>query len=249
MTYFILAMFLIGGAVGGALCCDIASTDAADSGNIEFVDNDYGKVGSTLKIKIHGDMVYEYTAMIGDGSSGSISPSSGTLDNERTAELTITLPSKAGDYKIEITYKLDGEEKSKISANVKAVDPITLKATVKNSGKTDISFNAFFIVDGEKKDDSHQWVTVTAGGTKDVTYDYIIKDTKNIKYCLDSEDDLIKQYVKGLGEENMKEVFTGKNDYTVITVILSIIVVVLVLVTIWVVRKPVINKGKPKARR
>ena len=130
---------------------------------------------------------------------------------------------------------------------LKVVDAITLKFTLKNEGDSDIEFEAYFKINGEKVDLSVQTVTVPANGTKDVTYDYYVKDVEDTTYCLSTDSVAIHNSVTGLDEE--KTFYAHDADYTVITTIVVIVLIILAVILFFVMRKPVVNRGKPKGRR
>ena len=185
-----------------------------------------------------------------DVSSGTVSPSKGTIGTSGKATITVTAPATSGDYTFVAKF-YESSSSTEVLAEkrvpLKVVDPITLKFTLKNTGATDVTISTYFKINGEKVEDSISSVTITANGTKDVTYDYIVKDVTDTTYSLESDNVISGSGISGLSVE--KKFYSSDSDYTVLTVI-SVIILVIVLIALLVVyRKPVVNKGKPKGRR
>ena len=253
----IMAVLLAAGFVAADDSSAAASFNLAPSGD------DYAKVSGSLTYKltyaIDENMTYKIELVDSDGkSAGSVSVSSGTLYASSTSKtFTVTMPSTAGEYTLELTVTqtvTDGDDiEYKRYAYVKAVDPITLSVTVENNGDAKRSFMAYFYIqDGEewtKIEGSGQTVTVEAESSETVTYDYIVRDVENTTFCLQADDAAIGGEIKGLGPEYAHTFYTEGNDYKVIEYICIAVLVVLVILAIWIYRKPVKNRGKPKARR
>lgn len=233
-----------------AVCCCFVGEDSDAATNSVSISADYGKVGTDITFSLVGDAAYSYEIYWMDGETVK-DKKTGVLDSTFTGKAEITLPSTEGDYTYHIDYLLDSEKKWSDEVSIKAVKAITLKATVKNSGDATVSMYVHFLVkkDGvaTKVDGSEQLVDVEAGKSKDVTCEYIVKDVSNIEFCVTSSSDSIKGLVSGL--DSWKTVYSSDNDYTAITVFLVIVVIIMIAVGIWILRKPVVNTGKPKARR
>ncbi len=234
-------------------CCFVA--DDADAAN-NVSESQFAKVGTNVTFTLTGDENYYYTAALtdrdGNVQSGAISTSDakGSLGSDSTKEITVKAPSKSGDYTLTVKYYSDGAYESLVDTftrNVKAVDPIVLKATITNSGDSTMELNVYFVINGEEATDSHKTVKVEAGKSSDVTYEYIVENVSQFKYCVQAEGYINENVIKGLGQE--VTVFTSADDYTPITIFAAIIIVVMIVAMVFVLRKPVVNKGKPKARR
>ena len=142
----IMAVLLAAGFVAADDSSAAASFNLAPSGD------DYAKVSGSLTYKltyaIDENMTYDIKLVDSDGkSAGSVSVSSGTLYASSTSKtFTVTMPSTAGDYTLELTVTqtvTDGDNiEYKRYAYARAVDPITLSVTVENNGdaKRFISF-------------------------------------------------------------------------------------------------------------
>lgn len=241
---------------------------AADDSNAEWADitsdDSFVGTGNTIKYTVHGDQKYYYKAEIqtADGSTsalGSVSVASSYLTTTSTSggyyrTLTVTAPSTAGDYLLSVKYY--GSDDSSYTtvlfekkAPIKVVEPVVLSFTLKNNSSSDLSLKVYFVINGEKVTDSSgtQDITVTANSTKTVTYNYIVKDISNTTYKLCCDDSVLSGSVSGLDVE--KKFYTSQTDYTWLTVLMVVVLVLFVILFIYVVRKPVVNKGKPKGRR
>ena len=239
--------------LGALFCCVIA--DGADAVN-SVSESQYAKTGNTVTFTLTGDESYNYTAVLTDGSgeqqSGAISSSDakGSLGSDSTKTISVKAPSKAGDYTLTVKYYSDEEYKDVVETftrNVKSVDPIVLTAKITNSGDTTMELNVYFVVNGNEMTDSHKTVKVEAGKSSDVKYEYVTENVGQFNYCIQADGYIDSSVIKGLGEEIT--VYTSANDYTVITIMMVILIVVLAVLVVFILRKPVVNKGKPKARR
>ncbi len=254
----IMAVLLAAGFVAVA-----DDSSAATTFDLSADGDDYVKVSGDLKYTLTYDIDsnLSFTATLTDSdgdTAGSVSPSSGTLYASSTSRaFTVTAPSTAGDYtlKVTVTETVDEEEVTyERTAFLRAVDPITLSVTVENEGDAARSFIAYFYIqDGDewtKLDDSKQTVKVEANASQTVTYDYIVRDVETTTFCLQADDDaVIGGAISGLGTDNAHTYYTEENDYRVIEYICIAVLIVLLVIAIWIYRKPVKNRGKPKARR
>ena len=231
--------------VGGADFCGV---------NTSLTSSDANKVTYTL----NGDARYYYSAELlssDDESSGKITTATGQLYSGTPCyrTITVTAPLVSGDYRLVVSFyaaddsSREGPVIAEKTVPLKVVDPIVLKFTLKNEGSTAITLNAYFKIDGEKVDDSEQTVPIPANGTKDVTYNYYVLDVKDTTYSLETDDQIVKGSISGLGVE--KTFYAHDADYSLVTTIVVIVLVVLAVILFFVMRKPVVNKGKPKGRR
>ena len=254
-----MGILAIACAFGIIAVADDAS--AAEVLSLEPKDKDYAKVSGSLTYVLTYEISENATlsgALLDEDEKevGSVSLGGTTLyKSSTTRSITVTLPSDAGDYRLKITATI-GEDSYDRYAYVKAVDPITLSVTIENKGTAARSFVAYFYIEDDegnwnKLEDSKQTVSIDAKGEKAVTYDYVVKDVENTTFCLkpSDEDASIGGVVSGLGEENAHTFYTSANDYKLIEYLCIAILVVLAIVAIWIYRKPIKNRGKPKARR
>lgn len=256
--------------MGAFLCCPFSS-DAAEDENVYVVnvvgDADFcGKntsLSSSDAIKVSyrlsGDLNYNYSATLlssEDVSSGSIDYATGQLSagSPYYRDIKVTAPLESGDYRLNVKFYAPGDTQRKEAVvaektvPLKVVDPIVLTFTLKNTGSSAVNFTAYFVIDGVKADKTEN-VSVPANGTTDVTYNYYVKDVKDTKYYLDTDSSNIKSIIGGMGEENTKTFYAHDADYGTITTIIVVVLVILAIILFFVLRKPVVNKGKPKGRR
>ncbi len=262
--FAILGILAIACAAGIVLLSDDSSASSF-SVSPETEGTDFAKVSSTLRYTINYTLDSSqatYVAVLEDSdgnSKGSVSSSSGTLySTSHTRTLTLTLPADAGDYTLKVTVT-EGADENKVeyvrTAYVRAVDPIKLSVTVNNNGAVARSFVAYFWVEKdtgwERIDGSKQTVDVSANGSKTVTYDYVVRDVSNTTFCLKAADDTVTigGEIQGLGEDHAHTYYTSANDYRMIEYLCIGVIVILLIVAIWIYRKPIRNFGKPKGRR
>ena len=250
----------------GALICCVSAADDSDADTVVSVEasSDFCGVNSSysdsnlkkVTYKLSGDSSYYFEAKLLDSngkSSGQLSPETGSLNSGTVPSrtVTVTAPLVTGDYTFNVRFYESSTSKDIILAEknvpLKVVDPIVLKFTLKNDGESAVTFTAYYKINGEKVDDSSQSVTVDAGASKDVTYNYYTRDVSDTRYSLETDDQIIKNSISGLGEE--KTFYAHDADYTMIIAFVVITLLVLAVVTFIIYRKPVINKGKPKGRR
>ena len=261
VTMGIIALLMM-----GALICCVSVSDVSDADAVVSIEasSDFAGVNasyseSTLNkvtYTLYGDASYYYEATLLDSagvSSGKISPQTGTLSSGSAPSkaVTVTAPLVTGDYTFNVKFYTNSETKDIILAEkdvpLKVVDPIVLKFTLKNDGESSVTFTAYFKINGEKVEDSSQSVTVGAGSTQDVSYKYYTRDVSDTKYSLETDDQIIKNSISGLSEE--KTFYAHDTDYTVITALVVVTLLILFVLMVFIYRKPVINKGKPKGRR
>jgi len=181
----------------------------------------------------------------GSSATGSITAADGSLTR------TTRAPADAGTYVLiaEFTYNINDEEIVVTrSAPVKVVAPIVLSATLVNNSGTVTSLNVWFVVDGNKVEGSDRLVTLQPGDTRTETYNWITDDLSHGRHTmtLGAEIGILNE---GLIHTSESEFFIGQASHTLIEAITVIIFIVLLLILLFVYRKPVKNIGKPKARR
>ena len=256
VTLGIIALLMMGAFLCCACTMDGSDADDETVATVNVVaSSDFCGTGKTVTYTLSGDKYYYYyEAQLlnsSDESSGSLSPSSGTILDKNT--ITVTAPTESGDYRLVVKFYESDEKKETVlaekTAPLKVVEPITLSFTLKNDGNSDVTFVPYYIIDGEKVTDSipTEKFTISAHGTKDFTYNYYVKDVKDTTYTVQTDNEIIKSAISGLGEE--KTFYAHDADYTVITTIVVVVLVIMAIILFFIMRKPVINKGKPKGRR
>lgn len=248
-TFGIIAMLVL------ATALVIIPADISSATNSVSADQ-FAKKGTAVTFDLEGDSSYNYTAVLTDSNgkemSGAISSSDakGSLGSDAKKTISVTAPSTAGNYTLTVKYFSDESYEQQVwsvQRTLKSVDPIVLKATITNSGDVDMPLSVYFVVNGEKVDDSVQTVTVAKGGSKDVTYDYVVDGVSDFKFTLESDGFIDGSIISGLGDE--KSVYASANDYTVLTAVLVVVLIITLIAMALILRKPVVNTGKPKARR
>ncbi len=242
-----------------------SSSDAAANGVVELDDSTV-ETGGTVNATIIFDVsdTYEqieitYTAKLVNGSgttqSSAVSPSSGSLSPGVKETLIITAPSTAGTYKLVVvfTYTLDdGDSQTETKeALLKVVEPITLSIDITNNSNVDLKELLLdFYVDGVKVNDDPVEATVAAGSTTTVTYDYAagsISTGSHTFKVMVSDDSLIVNNITGLDENHT--FYVGHSSYGWLNIMMAIFLIIIVIMAVYIYRKPVKNYGKPKARR
>lgn len=203
------------------------------------------------------DITYSAKLVDGNGTtqSSAVSPSSGSLANGVKETLTITAPSTQGTYYlvVEYTETIDDKEQDVVEdkQKISVVEPIKLSVDLINNGVIDFTNLLLnFYVDGVLVSDDPVSVSVTAGETVTASYnyitDYISKGTHTFKVEVD-EDSIASDIISGLGKEHT--FYVGESSYGIVTALMGVFAVILIIIAIYVYRKPVKNYGKPKARK
>lgn len=210
-----------------------------------------------------------YTAKLvnsaGETQTSGVSPSSGEVGNNEHFDLTVTAPSSTGNYKLmvdfedKITYKEVGDAEAELKDvkagksyeySIKVVEPVKLSVTVDVSSESKVDLNAYgvyFEIDGKKMDDSYTTFSSNSDGTFTASYEYVADlSDGTYKYRVIPADGSIVT-IEGL--DSYHTFYIGDKSYTAYIAVSIIFVVIMILVLVWVLRKPVKNFGKPKSRR
>ena len=184
-----------------------------------------------------------------------ISPRDGTITNNTPLKVNVKAPSVPGQYTVKITFteKIDDGKATDIVREFKftAVKPITLSATVENTGDVDFSNLAvYFVIDGVRQDDSRKLVNVKAGDRTTVSYDWASErpSSGSHRFYIESSNELPGDGTLILGDSHTFYI-GGESNNTLSTIIAGVLLVFAILFAVYVFRKPVKNYGKPKARR
>ncbi|MCL1979260.1 MAG: hypothetical protein FWG60_03785 [Methanomassiliicoccaceae archaeon] len=259
-----IAVFAIVFAAGAVLLENSSDVDGAVS---------YIK-GDTNVVKTSGSLTYQimffeseefetldlsYTALLKDSSgatkSGTISPSSGVLSNGIESTLTVTAPAAAGKYTLVVTFteKKNDDEKveTERTQTITVVEPVVLTAVLRNNSNVDFTnFVVYFKVDGKLVDESRSMVSVAAGDTTTVTHEWVSESYSNGRHTFQvvaGDENIGSTQTSFLGGEGT--FYVGHSDYGLVNILLGILAVVLIIVVVYLYRKPVKNYGKPKSRR
>ncbi|MDR0522962.1 MAG: hypothetical protein LBG62_00845 [Candidatus Methanoplasma sp.] len=252
-------------SVVGAVVLDSQDADAASA----------AIKGDTNVVKTKGTLKYDlvffegeefqtldisYTAELKDSNGGTqysaLSPSTGTLFNGVSSQITLTAPSNPGKYTLKVTFRETVDDKAAVtterSVTVTVVQPITLSCVVKNSGDVDLKdYIVYFSVDGKLVQDSKTVVSVAAGSESKITYDWVTESLSSGRHTFkvvpgEENIDNGRNAVFSGGEG---EFWSGHSDYALPIALMSVMLVVMLLLMVYVYRKPVKNYGKPKSRR
>ncbi len=227
----------------------IVAVDEDAEFTIVYSDTDHSDIDVTFDAKLVNSK--------GETMAGAVDPSTGSIDNGVPETLTVTAPTGAGTYTLEVTYTgtydVDGTETDIDPVTdryvIKAVNPITLTAAVSlEDPNVDLSgYGVYFWVDGEKMEDSYTTFNVSSNGTGSATYDWVT-DAASGKHTfwLESANGGVVD-VSGLDQKH--DFYVGDNDYSLYIALVVIFVILAIILLVWVYRKPVKNFGKPKSRR
>ena len=233
-----------------AMSYDLSGADFAEVDTSVNYTLDYKGVPDSTKYsaKLVDGSGNEMTSAVTSGSSGSLSASNSDKSGEKS--ITVRAPKDAGNYRLIVTITdADKNEIEILISPLKAVDPVVLSATLKNSESAERALTIYFVINGVKVDDSKQDIVVPANGTKEVTYDYVVKDVSDGEFYIVADDTTFGGQVTGLGADHVHTFYVDDKSYTLIEVIAVIVLLIVVFLMIWVYRKPIKNYGKPKARR
>ena len=257
--------------------CDVASADddsdtetANTQSNATYSITGEDAIGTessedyTLHFKEQNDS-YEtisisYTATLyrdGTSISSGVSPSSGSISDGDDVTLTVASQKTAGTYTLtvviveKVKYGTDDEQTYEytVSQTIRIIEPITLSITVHNSGS--VAFTdavVVFYLDGKLIEGSEQDLNVAANSSTTVTYKYVPKDLSSGShtfYILNTEGGTIN----GIGEDYAITFYYNQGSYDLLSAFMVIMVVLMLVLIVWVYRKPVKNFGKPKSRR
>ncbi len=253
MAAALLALIPVSGVDGAYHSIDgektVVAVDEDADFTIIYTDSDHAEIDITYTAKLVDSK--------GNSIASAVTPSIGDVDSGVPTILTVTAPKDAGSYTLEVTYNgtvtEEGEEKEIEAVTdtlvIKAVKPITLTTEVSlKEPNVDLSgYGVFFWVDGVKMEDSYTTFDVSKDGTGSVTYDWVA-DASSGKhtYWVESANGGV---VKIDGLDKKHDFYVGDNDYTWYIVLAVLFVILMIIVLVWVYRKPVKNFGKPKSRR
>jgi hypothetical protein len=226
--------------------------------------NDYFEVSTSEDFKVKytlsdedSDRTITYSAKVvdksGETQSNAVTPSTGSLTSGVEKTLTVTAPKAAGNYKLVVDFELKKSDEDiktdSASYEFKAVNPIKLTVNLKAEEVTLNleEFGVYFFVDGQKMEDSYTTVSLAKDGTGSVSYNWIADPARGSTHTFYVEAVGETDLIKGLGEEHT--FYANDNDYSLIIALAFVILIILIVMAIWIYRKPIKNYGKPKSRR
>ena len=236
----------------------VVFSDDASAMSYDLSGADFAEVDTTESFKLSYNGMpedAEYVAKLVDSNgnemTSSITSGSGNLtkgDSGYEKSISVRAPKDAGNYRLVVTILIADEEFTTLTAPFKAVEAVTLSATLENKESAERALTIYFYINDVKVEDSKQEITVPANGTKEVTYDYVVKDlSRESTFYILADEATFGGQVEGLGEKHT--FYAEQTSYTWLEVIAVIVLVIMAIIAIWVYRKPIKNYGKPKARR
>lgn len=253
--------------MAAVLVADDSSAAGTGSGTVELESYNVGQGKSTTATLRFNDTAENFSKVSwsaklvnsSGSTSGTLSPTTGSsTDASASWNVTVTAPNTSGDYTLTVTYTEEFNDSSEkqtyeAKATLHVLEPITLSVTVSNSGNLAINnAKVYLYVDGVKVDDANvddnaKTLNVDAGATATVTYKYYNANLSHGEhtYYLSAGD--ASYNLNGLEVQHSFYYEQGNLDY--MNWIMFLIIVILVIMGVWVYRKPVKNYGKPKARR
>ncbi|MDD4222216.1 MAG: CARDB domain-containing protein [Candidatus Methanomethylophilus sp.] len=261
MAAFVI--MLMAGFAGAAL---FDAEDTAAATNTHSISGDTTVVATegklTFEINFYESDEYSslsitYTAKLinaaGTTQSSAVSPSSGSLTNGVNTELTVTAPDTAGTYTLTVTYtetvNEGNAETYTDTQEIQVKAPIKLSITLENTGSLDLTdAKVYFYLDDKLIEDSKTTLTVAAGDSDTITYDYVpdgLSSGSHTFKVLPAEGSYIG--IDGLGDETT--FYYNVSSYDWASYLMAALFVVMLVILVYVMAKPVKNYGKPKARR
>ena len=244
----------------------VVFSDDASAMSYDLSGADFAEVDTTESFKLSYNGMpedAEYVAKLVDSNgnemTSSITSSSGNLtkgDSGYEKSISVRAPKDAGNYRLVVTILIADEEFTTLTAPFKAVEAVTLSATLENKEAAQRTLEILFVVNGveyscEEKDKVTGMVTIPANGTKTLTCEYVVKDLPSSVtfYLIEGDTPAFGGAIEGLGPDYSHTIYAEQTSYTWLEVIAVIVLVIMAIIAIWVYRKPIKNYGKPKARR
>lgn len=200
---------------------------------------------------------YSWSATLGGdmGSKALLRPSVGGPSKTGVFFFNITAPSTSGKFNVEIAVKsfnITTNVTEKLKVNFKAVDPIVLTATVKNSGNVTVNgVPVYFYLNDDSNDPEEIYnttVTVAALGQKSITYNWttydLSKGEHEIKVMVDPDSDLVT--LNDGSKESSMTIYYKVSGFGPINAWLWVFVVLLIVLVYIVYRRPAKRKKKRK---
>jgi len=214
-------------------------------------------VGMSLTYTIHAsyegteDISFQARLVDWNGNSvGSVSPSTGGAVARDGTDIRVNAPSNPGLYilTVEFTFK-DGDNEFVVTktAPVRVVTPIVLSATLINEGGELVDLDVWFIVNGVKIEESEQSISIAAGVSRTITYDWVTESLGHGMHnvSVGAEIGILADFLN----VSASSFYVGQSNYSFLEMVMLIIFIVLLIILVVIYRKPVKNLGKPKARR
>jgi hypothetical protein len=241
-----------------ALCAvPSASADEVDMNTFSDIRMDAGIVGTGDAVTytltaIGGDSAPRYSLKLTDMSGNTISGSTatGTITTDGTLTRTTAAPANPGTYILVVEFTFtDNDDTATVTktAPVKVVTPIVLSATLKNESGNVVNLSVWFIVDGNKVENSDREISLNPGQEKTETYRWITDGLSGGRHTMTVDGEV--GITEGAISASTTNFYVGQTSHTLIEAIVIILFIILLIILIFIIRKPVKNVGKPKSRR
>lgn len=169
---------------------------------------------------------------------------------EGSATLEVKMPSQPGEYRLLVTFDFGNGNTVQKDWPIRVVEPYVFQATVVNDGATPLEgVLVTFLVDGVVI--GTETVDVGAMSSVEVTHRWATPPLSQGQHRLEIQLDADSHFVNLYGGEKSHYSYfhVGQKSYSTITWAMGIALVILAIALIWVYRKPVRNRGRPRGRR
>ena len=201
---------------------------------------------------IGGNIPPRYSLKLTDMSGNTISGSTatGSITTDGSLTRTSTAPASPGTYILVVEFTFtENDDTATVTrtAPIKVVTPIVLSATLKNDSGNIVDMNVWFIVDGQKVENSDRNVNLSPGQERTETYRWITDGLSNGRHTMTVDGEV--GITEGAISTSGTVFYVGQTSHTLIEAIVIILFIILLIILIFIIRKPVKNVGKPKSRR
>ncbi|QLH74805.1 MAG: hypothetical protein HPY73_04675 [Methanomassiliicoccales archaeon] len=200
---------------------------------------------------------YTWSAKLGGdlGTEARLTPSMGGPSRTGVFFFNLTAPKSAGKFNVEITAKsfnVSTNVSKTLKVDLKAVDPIVIKAVLKNAGNVTINNVPVFFYLNDDKDSPEEiyntTVSVPALGQRTVWYNWTSYDLSRgkheIKVVIDPDSELIT--VNDEGKESTTTIYYNVSGFGPINAWLWAFVVLLAILVYVIYRRPPKRKKRKK---
>lgn len=168
---------------------------------------------------------------------------------EGSTNITVKMPNAPGTYTLYVTFSFADNTVRHKDWIISVVQPYVFSAQVLNEGGVDVNdVTVSFLVDGVLA--GSKTVNLSAQSSAEVSYSWVtagLADGQHVSEIrIDGDNEFVTLYS---GEKSYISTFyVGQQDYGGTNWFLGIVLAILALVLLWVYRKPVRNRGRPRGR-
>jgi len=237
------------GIDGGKTLMGTGDTLSEDDDNAVRLFSDGTYYASLIKV-VNSDGVTQSGAVSRTSVSASVFNSNGGV-----VGVGITAPKTPGNYTLVVEFRISSGTADIITRTfpIKVVEPILLSVEIKNNSNSEVNgLSLQFVIDGRARDltSDTENLTIAPDGSRTVTYKWVVDNPSGGRHTYRVQvhaDSTPLANITGLNQDH--HFYIGQSDNTLVMWIMGIIFVIMLLILIWVIRKPVKNFGKPKGRR